>query len=300
MFDKSGRKRIDIEYLLPAGTPFGAISLGQSPFLSEFIAADQVLLIQLEARRLAILDDFMADSHPITDKFISETRRGSLQYLPLDSFKDFSQTEEFIANKGILFLHIDPSPDEFLLSKISSAAQKVGTWTVAIISASCCAQPIPQFSTKVDNIISFNNTTIEKSDIWKVSKIINALWHGCKGGGLVCIDASNIEAFLRLGMIGHAGVAIAHGKDCVKDALRKAVYDLETFSTPDSSRKKGVFVSIEVNMEEKYDNVIDTLRNFSREHCANTTDFFTDVYINTTLIDSAIATLIINDSDPSQ
>lgn len=225
---------------------------------------------------------------------IAKQQIDSVQYLTLDSLKDFPRIEGLIANKGILFLHIDTSADEFLLSKITSMAKKVGTWSVAIIPASCFMQPFPQLSTKVDNIISFNNTTTEKLDIWKVSKIIKALWHGCNGVvGLVCIDTKDIETFLIRGKVGRAGVAISYGKDCVKDALRKAVNDLDSFSTLDSSRKKSVFVSIEVEPEERYDNVIDALNYFVLEHCGDEAEFLNDVYINSMLSDSAIATIII-------
>lgn len=278
--------------LLPAGAPFGAVCLGPSPLLGEFIEADQELLIQREAWGLAILDDFMADSHTLTDKFISEARRGSLQYMTLASFKDYPGATEIIVNKGILFLHIDETVDEFLLSKITSNAQKAGTWTVGITPAGCFTQDISYLSGGLDNIISFNHTNIEKSNIWKASKVIAALWHGCKGGGLICIDASYVEAFLRLGTIGHAGVAVDHGKNCVQNALRNAMYDFEVVSKTAFSSMKGVFVSIEIGLAVLIDHVYDAIRAFFAERCGNTVEFFNDADINTTLNDSAIATII--------
>src|SRR4030067_1320725 len=178
MFDQNGRKRIDIKSLLPAGTPYAGVCLGQSPLLCEFIAVDQELLIQREAMRLMYWDNFMAESHTLTDNFLVEARLGSLQYLTLDSCKDSPRLEEIIAKKAILFLHIDTLNNMALLAKITSAAQEAGTWTVGIIPSSSLTHFMPYLSDKVDNIIAFNYTTIEKSDIWKVSKIIKSLWHG--------------------------------------------------------------------------------------------------------------------------
>jgi hypothetical protein len=219
---------------------------------------------------------------------ISDEDIHPIRYLTVDSIDKCNNLLEIINKKGILFLCMDTF-NKVLLEPLA-ISQKVGTWTVGLVSATSLRNLDNRFS-GIDNLIVLNHSKVDQLNLWKLCKIIKTLWNACQHKGHICISAEDIEHFLTMGKIGFAGVVEASGENYLKLAIKRAIFDFERSSDLSLSQMKSLLLGLEVHpeaLDEEYRDVAESLLSI----CHESTEMLCHLEINFRLKNAVVITLI--------
>jgi hypothetical protein len=304
MFDKHGRKRITLESLIKIEIDGRRISTGrlaeESGEVKETIVNGHVIkyhfidLSDISSKDPSLLPEEIPmeavtiGHSSLLGKMISDEEIHPIRYLTMDSIDKCNNLLEIIDKKGILFLCMDTLNETIL--KLLDISQKVGTWTVGLVSATSLHNLDNRFSS-IDNLIVLNHSKVDQLNMWKMCRIIKTLWNACQHKGYICISAKDIEHFLSVGKIGFAGVVEASGENYLKLAIKRAILDFERSSSLNLSQMKSLLLGIEVHPEafdEEYRYVARSVLSV----CHESTDMLCHLEINLRLKNAVVITLI--------
>jgi hypothetical protein len=305
MFDKHGRKRITLESLIKLEINGRRISTGrlaeESGEVKESIVDGHVIKYHfIDLRDISSKDSSLLPEEipmeavtighsSLLGKMISDEDIHPIRYLTVDSIDKCNNLHEIIDKKGILFLCMDTF-NKVLLEPLA-ISQKVGTWTVGLVSNTSLRNLDNRFS-GIDNLIVLNHSKVDQLNLWKMCKIIKTLWHACQHKGHICISAEDIEHFLTMGKIGFASVVEASGRNYLKLAIERAIFDFERSSNSSLSQIKIILLGVEVHPEARlYDEYRDVAESLLSV-CHENTEMLQHLETNFRLKNAIVITLI--------